>query len=250
MSWLPWLVLSLVLVGLLLPGTTTASILVFQSSPSAPPEPGVTPTNTPVPSTDTPVPPTNTPVPPPTNTPEAPPPAEPTAEPPPPSEPTQEPPPAEPREESSPPTEPAEEQAPPPEEAASPTPVEAATPTVEGAVPPTEEGEAVPTEEASPTESVPEAQTPVVTETVETQAARDRSRSIINWTKFWDTLAVTAAYPWLCCGILLLLLVPVGLLYLEIKGRRRPESTPEGLPTRGTPLRKRPQRRDDQSAGE
>jgi len=31
----------------------------------------------------------------------------------------------------------------------------------------------------------------------------------------------------MCCGVGLLLLVPVGLLYLEISGRRRPPLPPE-----------------------
>ncbi len=66
--------------------------------------------------------------------------------------------------------------------------------------------------------------------TTATPAAKSVSQSIVNWAKFWDTAVVAVAYPWLCCGIILLLLVPVGLLYLEIKGRRRPQTTPESLP--------------------
>ncbi|GAB4530621.1 MAG: hypothetical protein Kow0063_08990 [Anaerolineae bacterium] len=52
---------------------------------------------------------------------------------------------------------------------------------------------------------------------------------VINWVKFWDTVAITLAYPWLCCGVALILLVPVGLLFLEIKGRRSPPIPPEPL---------------------
>jgi hypothetical protein len=55
------------------------------------------------------------------------------------------------------------------------------------------------------------------------------NEQIVNWIKFWDTIAVTLAYPWLCCGVALLLMVPVGLLFLEIKGRRRPPTPPEQL---------------------
>jgi len=51
--------------------------------------------------------------------------------------------------------------------------------------------------------------------------------SVINWSKFWDTVVVVVAYPWLCCGIVLLLGLPLGLLLLEIKGRRRPRKLPE-----------------------
>jgi hypothetical protein len=62
-----------------------------------------------------------------------------------------------------------------------------------------------------------------------TPADPQSSQSVINWAKFWDTLAVSFAYPWLCCGIALFLVVPIALLYLEIKGRRRPTVLPESL---------------------
>ncbi|MGC8878193.1 MAG: hypothetical protein ACP5R2_03115 [Anaerolineae bacterium] len=54
---------------------------------------------------------------------------------------------------------------------------------------------------------------------------------VINWTKFWDTVVLYVSYPWLCCGILLLLGVPLAFLMLEIRGRRRPRVLPEP-PTR------------------
>ncbi|MGQ9500642.1 MAG: hypothetical protein ACUVSF_01055 [Anaerolineae bacterium] len=57
------------------------------------------------------------------------------------------------------------------------------------------------------------------------------SQFVINWTKFWDTIVLYASYPWLCCGILLLLGVPLAFLMLEIRGRRRPRVLPEP-PTR------------------
>jgi len=63
----------------------------------------------------------------------------------------------------------------------------------------------------------------------QTPADPQSSRSVINWAKFWDTLAVVFAYPWLCCGIASFLVVPMVLLYLEIKGRRRPSVLPESL---------------------
>jgi hypothetical protein len=58
------------------------------------------------------------------------------------------------------------------------------------------------------------------------------NQPIVNWIKFWDTIAVTLAYPWLCCGVALILLVPVVLLFLEIKGRRAPSTPPEPMPER------------------
>jgi len=61
----------------------------------------------------------------------------------------------------------------------------------------------------------------------EKNAAPRISEFVINWTKFWDTLVLYASYPWLCCGILLLLGVPLAFLMLEIRGRRRPRVLPE-----------------------
>ena len=67
-----------------------------------------------------------------------------------------------------------------------------------------------------------------------TRPAARINQSVINWSKFWDTVVIVFAYPWLCCGILLLLGVPLGLLLLEIKGQRRPRRLPE-MPGRRTP---------------
>jgi len=55
---------------------------------------------------------------------------------------------------------------------------------------------------------------------------------VISWTKFWDYLAILVVFPWLICGVILFLLAPVGFLYLEIRGRRRPPVLPESLPER------------------
>jgi hypothetical protein len=65
---------------------------------------------------------------------------------------------------------------------------------------------------------------PTRTPTPEPEA---EGEATINWVKFWDTLVVWLAYPWMCCGVGLLLLVPLILLYLEISGRRRPPLPPE-----------------------
>jgi hypothetical protein len=67
-----------------------------------------------------------------------------------------------------------------------------------------------------------------------TRPAARINQSVINWSKFWDTVVIVFAYPWLCCGILLLLGVPLGLLLLEIKGQRRPRKLPE-MPGPRTP---------------
>jgi hypothetical protein len=191
-AWLPWLAMALVVAAALSPGTVTASKLVFQSS--------VAPT---------PVPPTPTPPPPPPATPTPPPPPPPT-----------------------------------------PTPVQPAP------VPPTQAPvvtEAVPTQAPVPTQEQPiqpatsptvvlilsptpvsfPIQTPTLPPFLPTptpQPSAGGNQQIVNWVKFWDTIAVILAYPWLCCGVGLMLLVPVALLFLEIKGRRPPPKPPEPTP--------------------
>ena len=105
------------------------------------------------------------------------------------------------------------------------------------ALPPTE---AIPTATplpipATPTLAVPlpplePSPTPTLIPELPTPAEPDSSgpnQPVVNWVKFWDTIAVAVAYPWLCCGVSLLLLVPLVLLFMEIKGRRRPKTLPE-----------------------
>jgi hypothetical protein len=156
-------------------------------------------TPTPVPPTPVPPPPTPTPVPPspPTETPVQPTPVPPTQAPPPatavPSEPT-----------------PTAIQPPPP----TPVPTMFPTPVMLPAPTPTL---------LPPPPPLPPPTPPPVS---------GSNQPIVNWVKFWDTIAVTFAYPWLCCGVALLLLVPVVLLFLEIKGRRAPSRPPEPVSER------------------
>jgi hypothetical protein len=191
-AWWLWLGVALLVAAALSPGTVTASRLVFQSPPEA----------TPIPPTATPPPPTATAVPPPPTSTPAPPPAVST------------------------PVEVVPTEA--PTEA---LPPEAAPP---HEPPPTEETPAEPSmEPTEPPTAVPEPTTPVeADEAPDTPLPPEvgTNQPIINWVKFWDTMAVTFAYPWLCCGVTLLLMVPVVLLFLEIKGRRRPPIPPEELP--------------------
>lgn len=184
-TWLPWLSLALVVAAVLSPGTVTASILAFQSSPAA----------TPLPPTATPPPP-----PPPTATPIPPTPGAPTLGAPTPAPPTLVP---------------------------TPTPIPG-QPT-QPAPAPTVPLTATPTLLAFPTQT-PTLPPPPPTPTLVQISEGSANEPIINWVKFWDTIAVTLAYPWLCCGVALLLLVPVILLYLEIKGRRPPSRPPEAVP--------------------
>jgi hypothetical protein len=186
-TWLPWLGAALVVAAVLAPGTVTASLLVFQSSPVA-----------------TPVPPTPTPAPPPPPTPTPPPPTQPTATP---VQPTPVPP----------------TQAPAPPSQATPTPIQPTQPVPADSITPTMPPTPVTLPALTPTPLPP----PPMPTPIPTSGA---NQPIVNWVKFWDTIAVTIAYPWLCCGVALLLMVPVGLLFLEIMGRRPPPSPPEPLP--------------------
>lgn len=202
-TWLPWLGVALLVVAVLAPGSVTASRLVFQSPP---------PEATPIPPTPTETPPAPTPVPPaviedtPTTT--------------------------------LPETAPAEVA---PTEAAPESPPTEAIPT-EGPVPaegqPAQEELPAPVEPTQPPVALPQAtppaqatEAPGVFPATEAQPPNDpgAGQPVINWVKFWDTMAVLIAYPWLCCGISLLLLVPVLLLFLEIRGRRPPPMPPETL---------------------
>lgn len=199
-AWLPWLGLALLVAAALAPGTVTASRLAFQS----PEEP------TPIPPTPTIPLPTDTPIPlPPTPT--LPPPAPPT--------PT--------------PEVPAPDQAPTqviPTQEPAPTleqPTQAAPPpVVEPTQPPPTPPEA--TSLPQPTST----RRPAPAPQQRPPASAEADQPVINWVKFWDTVAVLLAYPWLCCGVGLLLLVPLVLLFLEIKGRRPPPRPPEPLAVR------------------
>jgi hypothetical protein len=201
MTWIAWLMLAIVLAAALSPGEISASRLIFQSSP-----PSLPPTATPLPPpqpTAAPIPPTDTPVPPP-----------PTAVP---VEPTQV---------------PASEPTPAPTEAPPVQPQPTQQPPIQPAPTPTAESMQAPTtglETEPPIATI----TPLAVrpQPPARQSAPDApGQPVINWIKFWDTMAVIIAYPWLCCGVSLLLLVPLALLFLEIKGRRPPPMPPEPIP--------------------
>jgi hypothetical protein len=52
--------------------------------------------------------------------------------------------------------------------------------------------------------------------TVETEAS---TYFILDQVEFVDTVVVSGAYVWLCCGIVLLLLLPLIFLFLQIRGQ-------------------------------
>lgn len=206
-AWLPWLGAGLLVAAALAPGSMAASYLVFQSPPPPTPiPPPSTPTPLPLPPTPTPIPlpPTPTPIPalPPTPTLAPVPPAQsPTEALPMEMVPTEQ------------PALPLEEPTQPPLPAVEPTepPVMLPTPTLPAqAVAP-----------LRPSSGAEDGQAP----------GAEAGQPVINWVKFWDTVAVTLAYPWLCCGVSLLLMAPLALLFLEIKGRRPPPRPPEPVST-------------------
>jgi len=216
LHWLPWLVVALACTLILWPNPVTASRLAFQSViiydqsplPEVPPADIVSPVEQPVP---------------------APPP--PAAEEVYPVEPTlpEAPPPVESNPEAFPPT------------AAEPVPAE---PLPEPPAAPRTESPRVPTRPAPSDLLIDQPPAPVPQpreRPQETPPAPGISQSVINWTKFWDTVVIVVAYPWLCCGILLLLGVPLALLLLEIKGRRRPPKLPETPVRQPTSSRRNPE---------
>jgi hypothetical protein len=51
--------------------------------------------------------------------------------------------------------------------------------------------------------------------------AEDSSNLVLDQAEFIDTVLVSTAYVWLCCGIVLLLLIPLVFLFLQIRGRMK-----------------------------
>jgi hypothetical protein len=213
--WLPWLVLALACTLILWPNPVIASRLAFQSViiydqsplPEVPPAENAVPAEQPAPA------------------------------PPPPA--AEEVSPIEPMLPEAPPVEYQPEAVPP--TAAEPVPVE---PLPEPPATPRTESPRIATRPAPPGLLIDQPPAPVPQpreRSQETPPAPGISQSVINWTKFWDTVVIVVAYPWLCCGIFLLLGVPLALLFLEIKGRRRPPKLPEAPGRQPTSSRRNPE---------
>jgi hypothetical protein len=49
----------------------------------------------------------------------------------------------------------------------------------------------------------------------------DSSNFILDQVELIDTIVVSTAYVWLCCGIVLFLLIPLVFLFLQIRGRTK-----------------------------
>ncbi len=152
---------------------------------------------------------------------EEPPPDPPTPTPPPPPTPTPPPPPTEP------PAEPAEAASSEPVQV-EPTATDLPTPTPE---PPA--AEPVPVEEPQAAEIAPPTEPPAVVEPQLEPLQRQQEEPslefedegspsfILDQIELIDTIAVSGAYLWLCCGVGLLLVLPLFLLVLYIRGRSR-----------------------------
>lgn len=76
-------------------------------------------------------------------------------------------------------------------------------------------------ESVAPAQPLPE---PVSREREEPAVAEETGGSsnfILDQAEFIDTIVVSGAYVWLCCGVGLFLLVPLGLLFVYIRGRSK-----------------------------
>lgn len=47
------------------------------------------------------------------------------------------------------------------------------------------------------------------------------SQMVVDQAEFIDTVVVSFAYVWLCCGIVLILVIPLVFLFLHIRGRSK-----------------------------
>lgn len=114
------------------------------------------------------------------------------------------------------------QQEPPPAQSppAQPTPEQAAT---DPAVPPTPTA-GQETEQSAPEASASESDQPATVPADEfafDEAGQEESNLILDRAEFIDTIAVSGAYIWLCCGFILLLLVPMFMLVVYIRGRSK-----------------------------
>ena len=138
---------------------------------------------------------------------------------------------------ASPPAQPTPTQPPPTEQPpAEPPPAEPPPAEQPPAQPPVEPAESVPEFESPVPEPLPEGgePPPFVQPTVETRAddffeeessfsdedeEASSSNFIWDWAELIDSVVVSSAYVWLCCGVVLLLLIPLFFLFLQIRGQ-------------------------------
>jgi hypothetical protein len=58
-------------------------------------------------------------------------------------------------------------------------------------------------------------------EPIEPEESGGPSQFILDQAELIDTVVVSGAYIWLCCGVSLFLLVPLALLFVYIRGRSK-----------------------------
>ncbi|MFQ5614520.1 MAG: hypothetical protein ACE5H9_20560 [Anaerolineae bacterium] len=182
--------------SLLMPDNGLAVAPIFQSPGTSPPTatpPPPPPTNTPPPPTATPPPPTDTPPPPPPPTDTPLPPA----------------------------TEPPQQASPTPLPTDTPLPT-VGRPTDTPSPPATLDLAPTATATALAIEPQPPVQEPLVIASSELleEPAADPQALVINEIELVDTIAILFSYGWLCCGAGILLLIPLGFLFMQIRGNR------------------------------
>lgn len=99
-----------------------------------------------------------------------------------------------------------------PTEPAQPQAVESQSPVAA----PAADSPAQPAAESRPPAPQPQPYQPVTKE----QAPESRNL-ILDQAEFIDTVVVSVAYLWLCCGIVLILAIPLAFLFLHIRGRSK-----------------------------
>jgi hypothetical protein len=88
---------------------------------------------------------------------------------------------------------------------------------------------ATPPPQATDTQTTaPEQPTPTATRPPRSRSDQDTSEEasdspnlILDEAEFIDTVVVSGAYMWLCCGVMFFLLVPIFMLILYIRGRSK-----------------------------
>jgi hypothetical protein len=86
---------------------------------------------------------------------------------------------------------------------------------------------ASPAASTTPSPTQPEA-------TADERYAEGESNLKFDWSMLFDSIALGASYIWLCCGVLVVVSIPVAFAVLWVGGRRRhPEPQGQAEPEEG-----------------
>jgi ABC-type uncharacterized transport system involved in gliding motility auxiliary subunit len=88
------------------------------------------------------------------------------------------------------------------------------TATLTPTISPTTQPTASPTASRTPSPTQPQA-------TADERYAEGESNLEFDWSMLFDSIALGASYIWLCCGVLVVVSLPVGFAVLWAAGRRR-----------------------------